>query len=141
LLRGYRDYDLYLLRQDLHCSGHMARHTRACQARGSPRPWYQALPKQAQKACLLGALLPETSEGRERPARLSYHTADETSISHRSGPGCSPSRKVAGERWLHRYISLAKNVRIPHPGLSASHTFILHYGKVSGVFKLCWSRL
>jgi hypothetical protein len=69
-------------------------------------------------------------------------------MSHRSGSGCSLSRptgfmsgelqrEVAGERWLQRYISLAKGVGILHRALSASHAFILYYGKVSGVFKLC----
>ena len=33
--RGHRDYDLYLLRQDLHCSGHRARPTRPTRPEGT----------------------------------------------------------------------------------------------------------
>jgi hypothetical protein len=47
----YRDYDLYLSRQDLHCSGHRARPSGLPGPRASPA-WYQALPEQAQRlAC------------------------------------------------------------------------------------------
>jgi hypothetical protein len=34
--QGYHDYDLYLLRQDLHCSGHRARSTRPTRPEGTP---------------------------------------------------------------------------------------------------------
>jgi hypothetical protein len=66
--------------------------------------------------------LPETSEDRGRPARLSHYTADETSISHRSGRAAA----YRGSRLRNggsTDIILAKNV------------------KASGIFKLCWSRL
>jgi hypothetical protein len=47
----YRDYGLYLSRQDLHCSGHRARPSGLPGPRASPA-WYQALPEQAQRlAC------------------------------------------------------------------------------------------
>jgi hypothetical protein len=36
----------------------------------------------------------ETSEGRERLVRLFYHTVDETSVLHHSGPGLQPTHSL-----------------------------------------------
>ena len=62
-------------------------------------------------------------------------------MSHRSGPGCSLSRKSLGNGGSTDIFLLPKMSEFRILPLSTSHTFILHYGKVSGVFKLCWSRL